>query len=118
MKNFKLQSSNSIPHGGTNSKLQLPGGRARGPFGVWSWSRLAGWSLGFGVWSFIASPLGLDAADAPQRPPITGVSHIALFVHDVDKSRAFYKDFLGFDEPFSLTNKDGSLHLTWININD
>jgi catechol 2,3-dioxygenase-like lactoylglutathione lyase family enzyme len=54
----------------------------------------------------------------PHRPPITGVSHIALFVHDVEKSRLFYKDFLGFGEPFSLTNKDGSLRLTWIKIND
>jgi lactoylglutathione lyase len=67
----------------------------------------------FGVWSF-----PLHAADEPKRPAITGVSHIALFVHDVEKSRAFYKDFLGFDEPFFTTNKDGSLHLTWIKIND
>src|SRR5258706_8921144 len=59
-----------------------------------------------------------QAAGQSHRPPITGVSHIALFVHDVEKSRVFYKDFLGFGEPFSLTNKDGSLHLTWIKIND
>ena len=36
----------------------------------------------------------------------------------MDKTRAFYKTFLGFDEPYSLTNKDGTLHLTWIKIND
>ena len=47
-----------------------------------------------------------------------GISHIALYVHDLDKTRAFYKEFLGLDEPYSLTNKDGSLHLTWIKIND
>jgi len=39
-------------------------------------------------------------------------------VKDIDQSRAFYKGYLGFDEPFSLRNKDGSLHLTWIKIND
>jgi catechol 2,3-dioxygenase-like lactoylglutathione lyase family enzyme len=55
---------------------------------------------------------------AAQRPPVTGVSHIALFVQDIKQSRAFYKEFLGFDEPFSLTNKDGGLHVTWIKIND
>ena len=33
-------------------------------------------------------------------------------------SRAFYKDFLGFAEPYSLPNADGTLHLTWIKIND
>jgi lactoylglutathione lyase len=36
----------------------------------------------------------------------------------MEKTRAFYKDFLGFAEPYSLTNKNGSLHLTWIKIND
>jgi lactoylglutathione lyase len=58
------------------------------------------------------------AADAPARPRITGVAHIALFVHDVAQARAFYKDFLGFGEPFSLDNPDGSLSLTFIKIND
>src|SRR5262249_27586674 len=58
------------------------------------------------------------AADAPKRPAIIGLSHMALYVHDLDKSRAFYKDFLGFAEPYSLTNQDGTLHLTWIKIND
>jgi catechol 2,3-dioxygenase-like lactoylglutathione lyase family enzyme len=67
----------------------------------------------------LAAVLPLFAADdSPKRPHITGLSHIALYVHDVEKSRAFYKDFLGFAEPFSLTNDDGSLRLTWIKIND
>lgn len=57
-------------------------------------------------------------ADEPQRPRITGISHVALYVHDMNKTLAFYKDFLGFEQPYSLTNKDGSLHLTWIKIND
>lgn len=60
----------------------------------------------------------LLTGDAPKRPQIVGLSHIALYGHDLDKSRAFYKDFLGFAEPYSLTNKDGTLHLTWIKIND
>jgi len=53
-----------------------------------------------------------------MRPKIVGLSHIALYVHDIERSRAFYKDLLGFDEPFSLKRDDGSLHLTWIKIND
>jgi catechol 2,3-dioxygenase-like lactoylglutathione lyase family enzyme len=60
----------------------------------------------------------LHAADAPKRPAIIGLSHMALYVHDLEKSRAFYKDFLGFAEPYSLTNQDGTIHLTWIKIND
>jgi len=60
----------------------------------------------------------LASAQTPERPRITGVSHIALFVHDIDKSRGFYKDFLGFGEPFKLDNPDGSLSLTFIKVND
>src|ERR1700757_1667387 len=55
----------------------------------------------------LCATLSLLAADEPMRPHITGISHIALYVHDLDKSRAFYKEFLGFAEPYSLTNKDG-----------
>lgn len=62
--------------------------------------------------------LSVAVADEPQRPHITGISHIALYVHDMNKTLAFYKDFLGFDQPYSLTNRNGTLHLTWIKIND
>jgi catechol 2,3-dioxygenase-like lactoylglutathione lyase family enzyme len=55
---------------------------------------------------------------AQERPKITGVAHIALFVKDVEKARSFYKELLGFEEPFSLKNDDGSLSLTFIKIND
>lgn len=58
------------------------------------------------------------AAQAPQRPKITGVAHIALFVHDVDKAREFYKGYLGYDEPFLLNNPNGSLSLTFIKVNE
>jgi catechol 2,3-dioxygenase-like lactoylglutathione lyase family enzyme len=51
----------------------------------------------------------LWGADAPKRPKITGVAHIALFVSDIDKARTFYKGLLGYGEPFQLTNKDGKL---------
>jgi lactoylglutathione lyase len=69
------------------------------------------------VLTFCASLPCLLAAEV-QRPHIFGLSHMALYAHDIEKTRAFYKDFLGFAEPYSLTNKDGSLHLTWIKIND
>ena len=52
-------------------------------------------------------------AQEPARPRITGLAHIALRVSDIEKSRAFYKEFLGFGEPFSLNNQDGSLALTF-----
>src|SRR3954466_13580280 len=68
--------------------------------------------------SLLCAALSTTAADEPKRPHITGLSHIALYAHSLEKSRAFYKDFLGFAEPYSLTNSDGTLHLTRIKIND
>ena len=58
------------------------------------------------------------AAQQVQRPKVLGVAHIALRVSDIEKSRAFYKDFLGYGEPFLLNKPDGSLDLTFIKIND
>lgn len=58
------------------------------------------------------------AAFAEQRPRITGVAHVALFVKDIEQSRTFYKTFLGYAEPFDLRNPDGTLALTFIKIND
>jgi catechol 2,3-dioxygenase-like lactoylglutathione lyase family enzyme len=57
-------------------------------------------------------------ADEPARPRILGVAHISLFAHDYEKSRAFYRDFLGFEEPFSLKNPDGSPSMTFFKVND
>lgn len=62
-----------------------------------------------------AAPL---LAQSPPRPKVLGVGHIALRVSDVEQSRAFYKDFLGFGEPYQLNNQDGSLALTFIKVND
>ncbi len=53
-----------------------------------------------------------------KRPRILGVAHIALYVSDIEKSRAFYKDFLGYGESFLLNKPDGSLSLTFIKINE
>jgi lactoylglutathione lyase len=58
------------------------------------------------------------AAQQPKRPPITGVAHISLYVHNIEQSRHFYKDLLGYEEPFQLDKPDGGLSLTFIKIND
>jgi lactoylglutathione lyase len=76
--------------------------------------KLAAVALALGSLAVFRAP----AADTPPRPKITGVAHIALFVHDMDKARWFYKDFLGFGEPYLLNNPDGSLSMTFIKIND
>jgi catechol 2,3-dioxygenase-like lactoylglutathione lyase family enzyme len=68
--------------------------------------------------SLAAASLAWSQTGAPPRPKITGVAHIALAVHDIEKSRAYYKDFLGYGEPYKLDNPDGSLSLTFIKVNE
>ncbi len=60
----------------------------------------------------------IAAGQAPRRPRITGVAHVALYVHDIEAARRFYKDLLGFGEPFRLNQPDGKLSLTFIKVND
>jgi catechol 2,3-dioxygenase-like lactoylglutathione lyase family enzyme len=62
--------------------------------------------------------VGSLSAQTIQRPRIVGLSHIAIFAHDYEKSRAFYGEFLGFEEPYSLKNPDGSPSMTFFKIND
>jgi catechol 2,3-dioxygenase-like lactoylglutathione lyase family enzyme len=69
------------------------------------------------LWAVLLAAV-LGHAQPPERPRILGLAHVALRVSDIEKSRAFYKDFLGFAEPFHLDNSDGSLALTFIKIND
>ena len=70
-----------------------------------------------GTWLAFALTASLSA-QAPQRPHITGVAHISLLAHDFEKSRAFYSQFLGFQEPYTLKNPDGSTSMTFFKIND
>ena len=74
--------------------------------------------------SFLIAFLGLTsvaikAQQTPKRPKILGVAHIALYESDLTKARAFYKDFLGFAEPYSLKRKNGvDDRIAFIKIND
>src|SRR4051794_28801006 len=49
---------------------------------------------------------------------IVGLSHVSLFVREIEASRAFYRDYLGFAEPYDLKNDDGSLRMAVIKISD
>jgi catechol 2,3-dioxygenase-like lactoylglutathione lyase family enzyme len=60
----------------------------------------------------------LNGQTPPKRPRILGIAHLALYVSDLTKARAFYKDFLGFDEPYSLKRDDGTESMVFIKINE
>jgi catechol 2,3-dioxygenase-like lactoylglutathione lyase family enzyme len=69
------------------------------------------------VLSLIAS----SAATQPKtvkRPRILGIAHVAFYVSDLERTRSFYKDLLGYSEPFSLKGPDGSDHIAFIKVND
>src|ERR1700694_4784564 len=52
------------------------------------------------------------------QPHVLGIAHVAVYQSDLAKARTFYKDFLGFAEPFSLKRQDGSEWLVGIKGND
>jgi catechol 2,3-dioxygenase-like lactoylglutathione lyase family enzyme len=63
--------------------------------------------------------LGLASpAPQPARPRILGIAHLAVFVSDLDKARTFYRDLLGYDEPFTLPGAGGAVEIAFIKIND
>jgi len=64
------------------------------------------------------SLVGSIAGDEVRRPRILGLSHMALFVSDLKKARAFYEDFLGYQEPYVLKREDGTDRIVFIKIND
>jgi len=70
-----------------------------------------------GIALLAATPV-VSAADEPARPHITGIAHMAIYVHDMENSRAFYHDFLGYDEPYQLNNPDGTLSMTFFKVNE
>ncbi len=55
--------------------------------------------------------------DASQLPVIR-VAHMGYYVSDLNRARAYYHDFLGFDEAVTLKNADGSAHIAFFKIND
>jgi catechol 2,3-dioxygenase-like lactoylglutathione lyase family enzyme len=70
------------------------------------------------IFLFVSPVISQDTKD-PKRPPITGIAHASFYTKDVESARRFYKDFLGYAEPFSLMASNGkNLALTFIKIND
>jgi catechol 2,3-dioxygenase-like lactoylglutathione lyase family enzyme len=60
----------------------------------------------------------LSAQAPPARPKVLGVAHYSIFVSDLAKARAFYEDFLGYEESFTLPKPDGTVQMVFVKIND
>lgn len=66
---------------------------------------------------FIIVPLP-GARAAVKRPKILGIARVAFYVSNLPATRTYYKNFLGFAEPYDLKNDDGSGRISFIKIND
>jgi lactoylglutathione lyase len=80
---------------------------------------LAALTIGF----VLAGGLALrtaPAADPDTRPKVLGVAHLAVYVKYLEKTRKFYRDFLGYDEIFTLPPKGGGpgVRIAFYKVND
>jgi lactoylglutathione lyase len=62
--------------------------------------------------------LSLSAQTPTARPKVLGLAHYSIFVGDLAKARAFYEDFLGYEEAFTLPKPDGTVQMAFVKIND
>jgi lactoylglutathione lyase len=61
----------------------------------------------------------LAQSPAVTRPKVLGVAHMAIYVKDLEKTRQFYEQFLGYAEPFTLPKKEGGgVRIAFVKIND
>ena len=70
------------------------------------------------IGGLLCAAMLFGADDHPARPRILGVAHIAIYASDYQKSRAFYRDFLGFEEPYSLNTPEGKPAMTFFKVNE
>jgi catechol 2,3-dioxygenase-like lactoylglutathione lyase family enzyme len=69
--------------------------------------------------AFIVAMFSLSVAAEPNRSfHVPALYHVGFWVRDIAKSRQFYHDFLGFDEPYELRRATGVLQLVVMKVNE
>ena len=63
-------------------------------------------------------PANILFAQNTERPRIIGLAHVSIKVSDINKARAYYGTFLGYDEAFTYYNKDSSVSVAFFKVND
>ena len=68
----------------------------------------------------LTASLAVNApAQAPERPKITGISHVGYFVSDLPKALVFWHDFLGYDVAYHLNKPNSTdVRIAFVKIND
>ena len=57
-------------------------------------------------------------AEADRTFRIPALYHVGFWVRDITKARAFYKDYLGYDEPYELRRPNGDLQMVVMKVNE
>jgi catechol 2,3-dioxygenase-like lactoylglutathione lyase family enzyme len=71
------------------------------------------------VWlTFCLAAIRLPADGTSRDFRIPALYHVGFWVRDIGKSRAFYKTYLGFDEPYVLNRANGDLQMVVIKVNE
>jgi catechol 2,3-dioxygenase-like lactoylglutathione lyase family enzyme len=81
--------------------------------------RIRTFALVAAAFLFLSTSSMFAQSAAPQRPRITGISHVGYFVSDLPKAMGFWHDLLGYDEAYDL-KKQGTdqVRIAFIKIND
>ncbi|MFB3828219.1 MAG: VOC family protein [Bryobacteraceae bacterium] len=67
----------------------------------------------------LAGLLLLCVAAGAEELPLLGLAHVAVRVSDIEKTRAFYGNVLGFEEAFSFHSlRQDRLEMTFFKVND
>ena len=75
--------------------------------------------IAFALAIALSAVAALHAQETAKRPRITGISHVGYFVSDLPRAIAFWHDFLGYEEAYTLPNKDNTgIRIAFIKIND
>jgi catechol 2,3-dioxygenase-like lactoylglutathione lyase family enzyme len=80
------------------------------------------WRTGLSVFLaafFLSGAYAAAQTPEPQRPRITGISHVGYFVSDLPKALDFWHGLLGYDEPYDIKDPaTGKIRIAFIKIND
>jgi catechol 2,3-dioxygenase-like lactoylglutathione lyase family enzyme len=67
----------------------------------------------------LASPVARPQSPQPARGfTVPALYHVGYWVRDVAKSRAFYSQYLGFEEPYHLNTPEGTLQMVVFKVNE
>ena len=75
-------------------------------------------AIGWGAALALRGADGTAPSDSARHFRIPSLYHVGFWIRDLAKTRAFYRDFLGYEEPYALNFPDGKLQLVIMKVNE